>query len=198
MRSWLIGAAAAILVTGGVWAALRPVDRPTSIPAAELFAMPLPASADFEAALLVWGGAPSRLNWRVGTDGRPGAVGEAVSAFDFATLEKLPQHEFTTTTDWTDGERLFRGVLLRDVLAAVGAEGETIQARSRTDYFVNIPMSDVRRYDMLVATHMDGEALQPRNKGPLWLIYPRDSHRELRDPLYNSRWVSSLVDLKVE
>ena len=190
MRRWLFLALAAILATGGVYAALRPGDRPTSLPPAELMAVPLPANADFEALLIVEGGAQDRRNW-LGPEGE-------VSAFDLATLDRLPQREIVTSTDWTDGEKLFRGVLLRDLLAAVGAGGHVVKARGRNEYFVDIPMEDAKRYDVLVATHMDGEALQPRNKGPLWLIYPRDDHRELRDPLYNSRWVSSLVDLKVE
>lgn len=142
--------------------------------------------------LYVLGAAETRLN------ATEPLTGQRASAFDLAALERLPQGRIVTTTDWTDGERSFQGVLLRDLLAAVGAEGGVIKARSRTNYVVDIPMSDARRYDMLIATHMDGEPLQPRNKGPLWLVYPRDGHRELRDPLYNSRWVSSLVELKVE
>lgn len=191
MRIWLVGALAAILAAGGVWAALGPAERPTSIPVAELRQIALPSGADFESLLQISGGALDRRNW-LDADSGP------VSAFDLATLARLPQHEIETSTDWTDGTRRFRGVLLRDLLAAVGAEGEVVKARSRTDYFVDIPMDDVRRYDILVATHMDGEPLQPSNKGPLWLIYPLDAHRELRDPLYNARWVSSLMDLRVE
>ncbi len=192
MRSWLIGAAGALLLAGGVCAAMRSDERPTSIPAAELLALPLPADEHFDPLLLIWGGAPERRNWV------DPFTSERVSAFDLATLGELPQQEIATTTDWTDGERRFRGVLLRDLLAAVGAHGALARAGSRTDYVVDIPMSDVLRYDMLIASHMDGEALQPRNTGPLWLIYPRDDHRELRDPLYNSRWVSNLTELKVE
>lgn len=187
-----MGALGALLIGGAVYAAMRPDARPTSIPAAELLALPLPADDRFDPLLLIWGGASARRNWV------DPFTSERVSAFDLATLEKLPQREFATTTDWTDGERRFRGVLLRDLLAAVGAQGALTRAGSRTDYVVDIPMSDVLRYDMLIATHMDGEALQPSNKGPLWLIYPRDEHRELRDPLYNSRWVSNLTELKVE
>ena len=57
--------------------------------------------------------------------------------------------------------------------------------------------ADFERFDVLVATHMDGERLLPSDKGPLWIVYPRDAHTELQDIRYDYRWVWQLVELEV-
>jgi len=48
--------------------------------------------------------------------------------FDMAMLEALPQHSFATSTPWFKVARKFTGPLLRDVLAAAGAQGNTLVA----------------------------------------------------------------------
>jgi hypothetical protein len=35
-------------------------------------------------------------------------------------------------------------------------------------------MSDLDRHDVLLALRRDGEVMQVRDKGPLWIIYPLD------------------------
>lgn len=43
--------------------------------------------------------------------------------FDLAQIEAMPKVTFTTKTPWTNGETLFEGVLLRDLLKVTGAKG---------------------------------------------------------------------------
>ena len=63
-----------------------------------------------------------------------GKIGESNSPkgaqFDMAMIEKLPQHSFTTLTPWLKQPVKFTGPLLRDVLAAVKAQGTVIKAAS--------------------------------------------------------------------
>ena len=61
-----------------------------------------------------------------------------------------------------------------------------------------LSFEDFERFDVLVATHMDGERLQPSDKGPLWIVYPRDHHQELQDIRYDYRWVWQLIRLDVQ
>ena len=123
---------------------------------------------------------------------------EGSTQFDEQMLATLETHTLETTTSVTDGVNQFEGFLIRDLLDWVGAEGEQVIATALNDYIVEIPLEDFYQYDVLAATHMDGEALTPRDKGPLWIVYPRDDHSELQDIRYDYRWVWQLNGLQVE
>jgi hypothetical protein len=124
--------------------------------------------------------------------------GDSGAAFDRDMLYALGISELTTTTPWTDGQRVFSGVLGRAVLARVGAEGTTVLAFALNDYTVEIPMEDFEKYDVLLATEMDGEEMLVSDKGPIWIVYPRDSDPELQDRRMHDRWVWQLKALQVQ
>lgn len=117
--------------------------------------------------------------------------------FDRAMIEALPIQRLETSTAVTDGVNVFEGVLMRDLLGAAGAQGETISAIALNDYVIDIPMDDFTAFDVIAAFSMDGERLLPRDKGPLWIVYPRDDFAELQDIRYDYRWVWQLDRLEV-
>jgi len=131
-----------------------------------------------------------------------GQVGQANAAgradFDMAMLEALPQHAFATSTPWHQGARRFSGPLLRDVLAAAGAQGSTLVAVALNDYKVEIPAEDTRRFKVLLATRIDGKPMAIRDKGPLFIIYPYDDDSLLRNERYYSRsaWQLRRLDVR--
>ena len=127
-----------------------------------------------------------------------GNAGEAPVAFDRAMLEALPQATVMTSTDWTDGVQTFTGPLARDVLAAAGVAGETVDAGALNDYHVSFPASDFDDWDVILALTMNGQALSVRDKGPLWIVYPRDGNPALQQPEINSRWVWQLQSLMLQ
>ncbi|MDX1655426.1 MAG: molybdopterin-dependent oxidoreductase [Candidatus Competibacteraceae bacterium] len=118
--------------------------------------------------------------------------------FDRQMLEALGLAQVHTTTTWTEGRILFEGVLLARILEFVGAQGDTIVARALNDYMAEIPASDLEHYPVLVAMTMDGEPMTPRDKGPLWIIYPRDDYPQLNTPYVDQRWVWQLNRLKIK
>lgn len=124
---------------------------------------------------------------------------DGVAAFDSAMLEALGRHVVTTSTVWTErGPHQFEGVLMRDVLKSVGATAATtVKAKALNDYQVEIPVADFQRYDVILASSMDGKVLTARDKGPLWIIYPRDDHGELADERMDQRWVWQLNRLEL-
>lgn len=130
-----------------------------------------------------------------------GAIGTANSegeaAFDRDMLAALPQHEIRTTTEWTDGVKVFRGPLVSDLLAAAGASGDSVVATALNDYSVEIPLRDFADYPAILAMSMDGVPLTVRTKGPLWIVYPRDDYKELQKPEMNSRWIWQLRSLEI-
>lgn len=116
---------------------------------------------------------------------------------DRAMLEKLGLTTLRTSTAWTAEPPLFEGVLARDVLEAVGAKGDEVVAIALNDYVVTIPTEELYRYPVLLALKMNGEYLKIRDKGPIWIVYPRDQYPELRNPLTDKKWIWQLSHLDI-
>ncbi|PJE30985.1 hypothetical protein SAMN06297129_3692 [Pseudooceanicola antarcticus] len=116
--------------------------------------------------------------------------------FDRERLLALPQHELVTHTSVTDGVQTFTGPFMRDLLAEAGVTAETLTAIALNDYQIELPAEDFTRYDVVAALEMNGETLTPRDKGPIWIVYPRDEFVELQDIYYDYRWVWQLVRLE--
>ena len=119
------------------------------------------------------------------------------AVLDRTMLEQLPTATLNTSTVVTDGVRRFDGFYVRDLLAWLGADGQTVRAEALNDYVIDIPAEDFLRFDVIIATHMDGKRLGRRDKGPLWIVYPRDDHQELQDLRYDYRWVWQLDRLTI-
>jgi hypothetical protein len=118
--------------------------------------------------------------------------------FDRSMLEALGMHGLTTSTPWTRGPQHFEGVLMSDLLRRVGASGKSVLAAALNDYMVEIPMEHFERYPVLLALKHNGEFMRIREKGPLWLIYPRDDYQELGARSMNRFWIWQLEQLTVQ
>ncbi|KQI73301.1 hypothetical protein AN191_03685 [Loktanella sp. 5RATIMAR09] len=127
-----------------------------------------------------------------------GAVAGGQVELTQADLDELEWHEIATSTTVTDGRPVFRGVLMRDILDHAQASGDIVTARALNDYVIDIPMDDFHAFDVIAALYMDGIALTPRDKGPVWIVYPRDDHTVLADIRYDMRWVWQLTALHVQ
>ncbi|MWD27145.1 molybdopterin-dependent oxidoreductase [Aquicoccus sp. SCR17] len=127
-----------------------------------------------------------------------GDISDGKVALDREALKALPETTLETSTVVTDGTHSFTGFLMRDLLKDLGAEGERVIASALNEYVVEIPMTDFTEFDVIVAYSMDGEPLQRNDKGPLWIVYPRDEHEALQDIRYDYRWVWQLSRLEVQ
>jgi hypothetical protein len=123
---------------------------------------------------------------------------DGAAVFDMTMLKALPLAQLQTTTAVTDGVRQFSGFLMRDLLHLVGANGATVTASALNDYVMDFAADEFDRFDIVVAYEMDGEALLASDKGPLWIVYPRDQHPELQDIRYDYRWVWQLSRLDIQ
>jgi hypothetical protein len=122
----------------------------------------------------------------------------ALATFDMAMLEALPQRTFTTLTPWENQPVKFSGPLLRDLLAAVKADGKNIKATAINDYRINIPVEDSQLFDVIVATRMNDAPMPVRAKGPLFIVYPFDAKPELKSNKYYERSIWQLKAIEVE
>lgn len=118
--------------------------------------------------------------------------------WSMAALEALPQHQFTTQTPWSHDLTTFSGPLLRDVLAASGAQGTQIRATAVNDYRIVIPADDAQLFDMVVATQLNGQPMSVRDKGPLFVVYPFDAHTTLQQARYYERSIWQLQTMTLE
>jgi hypothetical protein len=119
------------------------------------------------------------------------------AVFDMAMLEDTAQHSFNTKTPWFKQPRKFTGPLLRDLLALVGAQGNTLRVAALNDYRIDVPIDDARRFDVMLARLIDDQPITVREKGPLFMIYPFDSDPTLRNAVYYSRSVWQLKTIDV-
>lgn len=126
-----------------------------------------------------------------------GQIEEGPAALNREALQSLPSVTIETTTVVTDNVHSFTGFLMRDLLEDLDAQGTHVVATALNDYVVDIPMSDFYDYGVIVAYEMNGVALTRDDKGPLWIVYPRDDHEELQDIRYDYRWVWQLDRLDV-
>lgn len=123
---------------------------------------------------------------------------DGAALFDMAMLQALPWVTLETSTAVTDGVHRFDGFLMRDLLAHVGASGMTVTATALNDYIIDFAADEFERFDVLVAYALDGAPLLTSDKGPLWIVYPRDQHVELQDIRYDYRWVWQLTRLDIK
>lgn len=117
--------------------------------------------------------------------------------FDLPMLEAMGLVPIATETPWTTGKIEFEGVLVRDVLAFVKAQGKTIKAAALDDYVVDIPIEEFLEHDVIIATRIRGKPMRVRENGPLWIIYPWDDNPDLRRPHYYSNSIWQLKSLMV-
>ena len=117
---------------------------------------------------------------------------------NLAQLDEMTQREIETSNEFVSGEVSFSGPLARDIVEKVGGNVEsTIILTAANEYQISVPADDFFKYDVVLATRMDGALLSRRDKGPIWLMYPISDHPELQDSAVNSKLIWQLVKLEV-
>ena len=118
--------------------------------------------------------------------------------FDITMLEALGVSSLEIETPWTKGRQIFSGVLGSLILDAVGAKGEVVVARALNNYQVKIQLSDLRQYPILFALKHNGSYMRVRDKGPIWIIYPKETYPELdKDEAYE-KWIWQLSGIHIQ
>lgn len=122
--------------------------------------------------------------------------------YDDAAFARFDWHDVITHTVWTEGPQHFQGPLLKDVLNDAGFSDFDLPQRTLTlsalnDFVLEIPASDAILYAPLLARVANGARMTVRDKGPLWLVYPRDTTPELQAPLFDERWVWQLTRIEI-
>lgn len=118
--------------------------------------------------------------------------------FDLVSLEKLGMVSFQTTSPWYDGRTTFTGISLQKLMDYVGAKGTVVKVTALNDYTTEIPLSDFKKYNVILALKVNGEYMRIRDKGPLFVVYPYDSIPELNNQIYYSRSAWQVSRMTIE
>jgi len=119
------------------------------------------------------------------------------ASFDMALLATLPQHSFSTKTPWLPQPHKFTGVLVRDLLDAVGSKAGIARAVALNDYRADMPTDELIKNDAMIAYLFDDRPMPVREKGPLVIIFPFSDRPELRTAVQYSRAVWQLKGLEL-
>jgi hypothetical protein len=116
-----------------------------------------------------------------------------------AEFDALPQHTIATTTSWTQGVHKFTGPLMRDVMRLSGSTSDKMVAYGVDDYIQRYPTADFAKYDVIIASKMDGKPLPLDTYGPMWIVYPRDDFpKELKNVMTDGKfaWQVNRIEFK--
>ncbi len=124
-------------------------------------------------------------------------TGNSVREVALADLETLPMHEVTASITVEEPIKTFEGILLRDVLAYLGAlDAEEITVRGDDAYAASIPQKDWKTWPVLLATRSEGKPLTLRQRGPARVIYPMQDFEELNHRRYRNRSVWMVQEIQ--
>lgn len=122
---------------------------------------------------------------------------EGRADFDRDMLAKLGFVEIKTSHSWADKATVFEGVPAARLLDAVGVTGDRIKAVAINNYAIELETAELRKYPVVLAMKADGTELRRRDRGPIWIVYPRDSFPELKDERHNFKWIWQLRSLEI-
>jgi hypothetical protein len=112
--------------------------------------------------------------------------------FTLAKLKSMPAKDVPAANKYVTGKAVFKGVLLRDLLKEVGVKpnAKSVIFEGSDGYTVRAPIDDAK-WNVIIAYEVNGKAMPPKEKGPLWVIYPLDEKPDglsLRDAVDRMVW----------
>jgi DMSO/TMAO reductase YedYZ molybdopterin-dependent catalytic subunit len=115
---------------------------------------------------------PDRWDFRV-----YGLVDKAVR-YTWAEFHVLPKatvtSDFHCVTRWSRFNNTWEGVRVRDLLkrSSLRSDAAYVLVHAEQGFTANVPVADLDRDEVLLATHHDGQPLSPEHGYPLRLIVP--------------------------
>ena len=146
-------------------------------------AQPIPAPAG--AAALTMTGRVAATNAAAGVE------------LDLATIEQMGLVQYTVRDPWLEREFEFTGVLMTDLLAAVGAspDATSIKITALDDYQVDISVADLQRWPIMLATQTGGAPMSIEDKGPTRIVFPADP--DIDTIRYKDFWIWQIKTIEV-
>ncbi|MFM2484855.1 molybdopterin-binding oxidoreductase [Celerinatantimonas yamalensis] len=118
--------------------------------------------------------------------------------FTVADLQKLPQQRYRTLNPWVSTPHTYQGPRLTDLLKRVGAHSQKLTLVALNDYRLDLNLTDIRKYQPIVAWSDNGQQMSLREHGPLWLMLPVSQYSELKASRYNQYMIWQLRQIIVQ
>lgn len=119
---------------------------------------------------------------------------------DMATLEKFGLVKYAINDPWLNAYNTYTGVLMSDFLKVIGADPKATQVHivALDDYQVDIAIADIQKWPVLLATQVNGAAMDVANNGPTRIIFPFDQYKDIDLVLYKDLSIWNIATLEVK
>jgi len=126
--------------------------------------------------------------WRIDLTGDVQSA--APSSVTIEDLEKLPLTEYNAFDPFKKQRINFTGVLLRDIVREYGAAGvDRVQVKAIDQYIADFIRDEWARIDILLATRMDGKPITIKQNGPVRIVLPDDTARDMGHDVFIAKWI---------
>jgi hypothetical protein len=110
-------------------------------------------------------------------------------------IERLPLHQTVLETKW-ELRGAFQGVLLSDLLAAVGlGSADRVRLHAIDEYAITVERHEIIEGNPLLATRLNGQPFGIENKGPLMLLWPQDAEDTVAGTASTAKWIWSVIEI---
>ncbi|MDR9827681.1 hypothetical protein RCJ22_18935 [Vibrio sp. FNV 38] len=111
-------------------------------------------------------------------------------------LLEIDQHELTTVLPWIEGDAIFSGVYVQDLVNSADLDmPEQVTFVALNDYKVTIPSSDFETFKPIFAIYRDGKEMSVKDKGPYWIVYPLSDMPELNEPDTHAKMIWQIKEV---
>lgn len=120
---------------------------------------------------------------------------------DLAAIDELPQTEFSTHTQWTEGKIKFSGPTLKDVLELADpdvSEDSVVHLLAANHYEVTLDMTLLAEDVPIVATRMNDKTYGTRQNGPLWVVFPYELDSKYQTESVYSASIWQLIEIRID
>lgn len=119
---------------------------------------------------------------------------------DMATLEKFGVVKYDIDDPWTKTTVNYSGILFSDFLKIVGAStsAENIHVIALDDYEVDITVTEVQKWPVLLATQSNGTYMTVAENGPTRVIFPFGRFSDVDVVLYQDLSIWNIKSIEVQ
>ena len=121
---------------------------------------------------------------------------QVVATMSLSEFDALPQREILTRTPWDEGEVVYSGPSLHDLLANLGVPATDLLAQALNNYSIIVPAEVIEEGVPILATRRSGRVMGPREKGPIFVVFPYSDDRYWK-PSYFDISIWQLTQLEV-
>lgn len=116
---------------------------------------------------------------------------------DLGRLQAIGTDDIVTSSIWTEGTHRYTGVMMDDLISALGIGGGTLHLHALNDYSVDFPVAEATPGAPILSYQMDGTNMTVRDKGPIWVMFPFDDSADYRTDTNFSRsiWQLDRIDV---